>query len=251
MDPEEGTEGEEEETPELDTEGEEAEGTESEGEETEGAEGEEGEGGEAAAGAGEEGGKVSRRTARVQSLEKERDAEKAQAAEYKRRYDELIAQQHTQRTPAQVEAEAAAEQAKMAAMDPLDRVTYIADKKINALQSQIQGLGFQTQDSSDKATFEARASIDPLYEKYKDRVETALAGMRAKGANTTREALLTYMIGEDARKKAAQKPEGQRRKDAASSRVAKANGKAPTTRGDTTNSKSEKSLEDRLRGVQI
>lgn len=233
---------EEEETPELDTEAE--EGTEAEGEGEEGESEDEAEGSEETAAAGDEG-KVSRRTARVQKLEKERD-------DYREKYEKLLTDARNQPAqPVLPREDPAVEQAKIAAMEPVDRVAYLADKRIQALEAQLGNLGFQTQDSSDKASYDARCAFDPLYEKYKPRVETALASMRANRANSTREAILTYLIGEDARKRAAEKPDGQRRRAAAASRVEKANGKSANMRSDASTSKAEKSLEDRLRGKQI
>lgn len=234
-------EGEEDVTPELDedAEGDEAEGgSENEGETA-------GEGDEAPAAEEGEGEKPSRQTLRVQNALKERDTERAEKERYRLELEDL------KRNAARpVQEDPAIEKAKVDAMDPVDRVAYLADKQIRGLQAQIQGLGFQTQDGTDRASYEAKASVNPLYQKYQPEVEKRLQSMRSNGVNSTREAILTYIIGEDAMKRAAQKPDPQRRSNAAR-RVEKANGKSANTRSDAAGSRSDKSLEDRLRGVQI
>lgn len=232
--------------PELDTEVED-ESTETEVEDEGESEGE-AEGGEEKPAAGE-GEQVSRRTLRVQKLAEERDAERAETARLRTELDNL---KRAETARMQVDPAAArAEAERLAAMEPTERALYESNKRIEALQNQVANLGHITQDASDKASFEAKAVIDPLHAKYKDRVETTLQGMRAKGVNANREAILTYLIGEEAQKRATQKPMKQGRKDAAASRVERAQGKAPSTRSDAGGSRSEKSLEDRLRGVQI
>lgn len=238
-------EGEDDVVPELDDEVDgEGTGDEAEGEGGTEDEGGEGEGGDAAP-AADEGAKPSRQTLRVQNALKERDTERAEKERYRLELEEL------KRNAARpVQEDPAIEKARVDAMDPVDRVAYLADKQIKVLQAQIQGLGFQTQDGTDRASYEAKASVNPLYEKYKPEVEKRLQSMRSNGVNSTREAILTYLIGEDAMKRAAAKPDGQRRSNAAR-RVERANGKPANARSDAAGSRSDKSLEDRLRGVQI
>lgn len=210
----------------------------------------EGDGSEAPAGEDGDGEPApSRRTVRVQKLEKERDTATATAAELQKRLDEVLAAQRTAPVPDAAALKAEAD--RIAAMEPVDRVKYEADKKISALQSQLNGLGFHITDASDKASFEAKATINPIYKKYLPAVEKDLADMRKNGVNTTREAILTYKIGEDARKRLEQKGNGEQRRRAAANRVETARGRPANGRSDQGTSRSEKSLEDRLRGVQL
>ena len=202
----------------------------------------------AAAPQGDEGKSVSRRTIRVQKIEKERDSERARAAELQNRLNEILT---AQRQP-QDDAARRAEEARVAQMDPLERKEYEQQKKIDALESQVANLGFAQQDGLDRARFEAKAEINPVYKKYAEAVESTLQEMRAKNVNTTREALLTYKLGEAQRKKLeAGEGEGRRRREAAQARVSKANGRPANLRGDNSGSSRGKTEEDRLRGIQI
>ena len=202
----------------------------------------------AAAPQGDQGKPLSRRTLRVQKLEKERDAERTRAAELQNRLNEVLM---AQRQP-QDDAARRAEEARVAQMDPLERKEYEQQKKIDALQAQVANLGFAQQDGLDRARFEAKAELNPVYKKYAASVESTLQEMRAKGVNTTREALLTYKLGEAQRKKLeAGAGEGKRRKEAAQARVNKVNGRPANLRGDSSGSGKGKTEEDRLRGVQI
>jgi hypothetical protein len=190
----------------------------------------------------------SRRTIRVQKLEKERDAERTRATELQNRLNEVLT---AQRQP-QDDAARRAEEARVAAMDPLERKDYDQQRKIDALTQQVSNLGFAQADGLDRARFEAKAELNSVYKKYAASVESTLQEMRAKGVNTTREALLTYKLGEAHRKKLeAGAGEGQRRKAAAQARVNKVNGRPANLRGDNSGSGKGKTEEDRLRGVQI
>lgn len=203
----------------------------------------------AAAPQGGEGKQPSRRTIRVQKLEKERDAERQRATELQNRLNEVLMQQ---RQPQQDDAARRAEEARVAAMDPVERERYEDKKRIDALQQQVSNLGFAQQDGLDRARFEAKAELNPVYKKYAADVEKTLQEMRAKGVNTTREALLTYKLGEAARKKLeAGMGDGAKRKAAAQARVNKVNGRPANLRGDNSGSGKGKTEEDRLRGVQI
>ena len=198
---------------------------------------------------GDQGKTVSRRTLRVQKLEKERDAERARAAELQNRLTEILTQQ---RQPSQDDAARRAEEARIAAMDPLERERYEDKRAIKALEQQVSNLGFAQQDGLDRARFEAKAELNPIYKKYAADVEKTLQEMRAKGVNTTRESLLTYKLGEAARKKLeAGAGDGRRRKEAAQARVSKVNGRPANLRGDSSSSSKGKTEEDRLRGIQI
>lgn len=57
----------------------------------------------------------------------------------------------------------------------------------------------QVQDMSDKSRFDTLASTKPaIHKRYADRVEAELNKMRKTGQNAPREAILRYMIGNDA-----------------------------------------------------
>ena len=190
----------------------------------------------------------SRRTIRVQKLERERDEEREQRAALQARLDAVLAGQTNQQTEAARQAEAE----RIAKMDPAEREKYQSDQKIRQLEAQVQNLGFAQTDGLDRARFEAKAELNPIYKKYAPQVERTLQEMRAKGVNATRESILTYKLGEAARKKLeAGSGQSQRRKDAAQGRVNKAQGKPANLRGDSGTQRRGDNVEDRLRGVQI
>lgn len=192
---------------------------------------------------------VSRGTARVQKLAKERDAAAEEAKTLRQRLVDVEAAHRND--PARAEQERA-EAARVAAMDPAERERYEDRKLITTLQAQVQNLGFSQADGLDRARFEAKTELNPVYKKYAAEVETALQDMRTKGVNTTREAILTFKLGEAARKKLeAGAVGGQKRKAAAEGRVAKVNGRSANIRSDAPSTGKGKTEEDRLRGVQI
>lgn len=241
--------------PEGDPEGDpEGEGDDPEGEEgEEGSESDEGTGGRPRTAEGD-GGQPSRRTRRVQTLERERD----EANERFRRLEETVAQLRTTAAPnPNDEAARRAEADRVAAMTPEDKRLYDLENSNRNLQAQVGNLGFHMSDATDRASFEAKATINPTYKKYAGRVETALMGMRKNGANTTREALLTYMIGEDARKRLENKEGSEPRRRAARERVERTAGRSNSNvRSDTggtsrSDPNSLAALEKRLSGVSI
>lgn len=196
----------------------------------------------------------SRSSRRIQALRQREAAATAEAAELRKRLDDVLADQRKQ-PPAVDEVALRAEAEKVALMEPHERVAYENNKRIKSLQDQVNGLGFHISDATDKATFEAKATIDPIYKKYAGRVEKALGDMRKNNANTTREALLTYMIGQDARERLAKNSNGDQRRRAAAARVENTKGRPATARSDASSSRTDKdsvqALEKRLSGVAI
>jgi hypothetical protein len=63
---------------------------------------------------------------------------------------------------------------------------------------EMQGLQFAVLDGNDRAAFEAKATVDPLFAKWKPRVETELAALRQNGQNVDREKLMFFLIGKNA-----------------------------------------------------
>jgi hypothetical protein len=203
----------------------------------------------AAAGDDQPAQQVSRRTARVQKLEKERDEANQREALLRQQLADV---QAAQRNDPQRAEQARQEAARVAAMDPEERERYQDRQQIAALQSQVQNLGFAQEDGLDRARFEAKAELNPVYKKYANAVEKTLGEMRAKGVNSTREAILTYKLGEAAREKLeVGSVGGQRRRVAAEGRVRSAQGRPANVRGDTGGGRAGKTEEDRLRGMQI
>ncbi|MDE1828524.1 MAG: hypothetical protein KGH65_05180 [Candidatus Micrarchaeota archaeon] len=102
-------------------------------------------------------------------------------------------------------------------------------------------------DAADRATFISQASIDPNRAKYKDRVELELQRARNQGQMASREGIYVYLRGQDAIAAEA-KSAGARKKSAEVIREQR--GKPNSPRSDASPNRA-KSLEDRLKDVQI
>lgn len=194
----------------------------------------------------------SRATRRFQKLEKERDEAIQRERELSTRLLEVTKAQSQH--PDQSEAARRAEADRIAAMDPNERERYLDKQELAALKAQVNGLGFSQKDGLDKARFEAKAEVDPIYKKYASAVEKTLQDMRAQGVDTTREAILTYKVGEAALKRKSEKDSVKLQdanKRAAKTRVASVEGRSSNSRGDSSGTSRGKTEEDRLRGMQI
>lgn len=95
------------------------------------------------------------------------------------------------------------EAARLALMTPEERLEYKLDLAERRNQQNVQTLQAQMMDQSDRAGYLAKAAADPRYAKYANEVEERLGRMRAQGQNVPREALLFFIIGENAVKNGA------------------------------------------------
>lgn len=182
----------------------------------------------------------------IQELKKERNEERERAARYEAQLQRLMETQ-AQQVAAQ---NGQTEQQRVAEMDPTDRVAYLANKQAEYMQNQISRLEFQVKDGQDQARFQAQAAIDPLYAKYSDKVEKALAEMRSKGTTAEREKILKYFVGEEVVEKRTSAGIAKI-KEAAAQRVAAATGKPIGARGEINGGKKGKTAEERLEGIII
>ena len=198
-----------------------------------------------------------RRSARVQALANERKAlrDKAEAieqqnAELRKQFAEVLkAQQEGRNTH-----NAAAEAERLALMEPHERVAYEADKKIMEMRQQVAQIQFASVDTQDRSTFLSKASADPTRQEYATKVETALAEMRAKGMNTSRDDIYYYLLGKDLdskRQGQGSKGTATSNKATASQRVAMARGAPVSARGDASTARRGKSLEERLADIPL
>lgn len=95
----------------------------------------------------------------------------------------------------------AIEEARVALMNPDQKLDYWRNKDRQEADRKFQALQLQVVDSSDRAVFNSKYSANPVFSKYSDRVEAALREVRARGGNTDRETVLKYLVGEDAMSK--------------------------------------------------
>jgi len=109
-----------------------------------------------------------------------------------------------------------------------------------------------TADATDRASFDAKSSSDPLYRKWGAKVETERARLAGLGQFVAREAILTFMVGKAALE-ARNSPEAKKQRAQANRRVQRQTVKAGSARNDATQSRrgSRNSLEQRLENVPL
>jgi len=133
---------------------------------------------------------------------------KARTDAEKRAQDEARAREDAQRRAApiktgQTQEERVYEQEERDLADPkLDanrRWQIESNRTLRANKRASESALFQAHDVSDKTSFGQLAITKPaLYKRYAERVEAEIVKMRAVGQNAAREAVLRFLIGEDA-----------------------------------------------------
>lgn len=109
----------------------------------------------------------------------------------------------------------------------------------------------QSADLTDKASFDAKASSDPLYRKWESQVEAERARLAGLGQFVAREALLTFLVGKAALQARAANG-GKTQKALARRRVERQTVKAGNSRNDAAPSRrGSRSLEQRLEDVPL
>jgi hypothetical protein len=92
-------------------------------------------------------------------------------------------------------------------------------------------MAFATADRADKAAFDAKAAVDPIYRKYAQDVEQVLAIERRKGRDFDRETILDFVRGRRARlnqgKKTPVQAQAERRIQSQQARTAGGRGDQP------------------------
>lgn len=190
--------------------------------------------------------KQSRGEARFQRLANETKAAREEAAAARRDADDLrrAQWQRDQHISTQQEAE------RLALMTPEERADYKIAKFERDSTAREQRSRLETQVLIDKTSFDAKATINPVYARYQEEVETRFQALLREGKPTEREVILKFMLGERAlrgangagaaKKQAARRVEGQ-----------KVNAGSP--KGDKTSQrgKGASTAEQRLKGVFI
>ena len=193
--------------------------------------------------------KPSRANDRIRNLIASNKEQKEKAEKLEREMAEL--KQQVQQPRVNPDEARRLREEKLSLMDPSERKQFVLEEQVQELRQQ----NYQTQlhviDATDKAAYDAKASLNPIYAKHKDQVEKALASLRSKGNNASREELLKWVIGNEALKKAG-KPNPASRQ-AAARRVESAKAKPAASRSDAPSHYSGKGStpEERLRGVLI
>ena len=192
----------------------------------------------------------SRAERRISSQQEALRVRDQQIADLNKRLDTVLAQTQQrvepQETPAQREQ-------RLALLDPVERMRVEMHEAQNVSTRQMQAMAFAMQDSGDKATFDAKSLVDPLYAKWGPKVEAFLGELRAKGQNVERERALKYLIGEAAL--ANRKSSNSKQRQEAAGRVTRSRTQPGNSRSDTQVNRRGGSdataLERRLDNVEI
>lgn len=124
---------------------------------------------------------------------------------------------------------------RIAAMEPEDRVLYLAREETSALRNDLQTLRFENFDRSDKNEFRAKCEENQHFKAVAKEVEAELQKQRSQGVfNLNRETLATFLIG----KRVAERISGARSKqsDAAAAAKRKQKTSPGSSRSDVTTS---------------
>lgn len=150
---------------------------------------------------------------RQQRLANELRGARQREADLNRRLDTLIA---GQRQPVLQGETPEARAQRLALLTPEERIREDLNAATSDFRRELQITRFQQADGNDRAAFEAKATVDPLYAKWKPKVEAELATLRQQNMNVDREKLMYYLIGKNAVEgrnatKGQQRHEAQRR----------------------------------------
>ena len=190
---------------------------------------------------------ASRGENRISALQNQLRDERTRREETDRRLDALLAN----RGPVQQFGETPeARAARLANLMPEERMQEMVREGQMASQRDMAALNFRVVDSGDRTAYEAKATVNPLYAKWKSRVETELTTLRNQGQNVEREKLMYYLIGKNAverlgETKPAQRQQAQRRVAAARTRPDNPGSDVQATRRQTS------TLEKRLENQQL
>ncbi len=189
----------------------------------------------------------SRGERRFQTLSRELSEQRQRNEELNRRLDSLIAGQPRPQQGESPEARAA----RQALLTPEERIREELQAAQQVHSRDMQTLQFSILDGNDRAAFEAKATVDPLFSKWKPKVEAELAALRSKGQSVEREKLMFYLIGKNAVETRKQSSGQQRH--AAQGRVRQQSTRPSNSGSDTSGSRRDRntSLERRLENQSI
>lgn len=103
-----------------------------------------------------------------------------------------------------------AEEERLAAMTPEERIEFRIGQERNQFSSALAQQSFQTADTIDSMRFERLCEKNPVYDGVSEEVERRLEAMRKQGSTVDRKTLANNIIGEKTAAKALKKPAPQR-----------------------------------------
>jgi hypothetical protein len=137
--------------------------------------------------------KPSRSEKRVQALANSRREAEARALKAEQELEQFRAQQLTN----QRGATAQQRQEYLESLSPEDRKLFLLEEGLQQQRHQIAMQEFNYQDRADKADYDVKASANPLYARFADKVEQTLKDLRKNhNLNAPREKVLHAIIGE-------------------------------------------------------
>lgn len=194
--------------------------------------------------------KPSRGENRIQALANSVKEERTRRESMERELAEIKAANHSRSTMSAADAARIREE-KLSLMEPHEQRAFKQDEEIQRLKDAQYATQMHVMDATDRATYDAKATLNPIYAKHRDAVEKALITLRSNGSTASREELLKWVIGHEALNAKPAKA-NIAKKQAAAVRVDAAKGKPTSARSDSGSYTGKGgSVEDRLRGVLI
>jgi hypothetical protein len=190
----------------------------------------------------------SRGESRHQALANELREARQREADLNRRLDQVLA---VRPAPAQQGETPEARANRLALLTPEERIREEMHETRQTFAREMQVMRFQSADNSDRAAYEAKATVDPLYAKWRPKVEAELAELRAQNMTAPRERIMYYLIGKSAvegrgAEKGKQRADGARRVQRQQTRPGNSGSDVSSTRRDRNNS-----LERRLENQSL
>jgi hypothetical protein len=87
---------------------------------------------------------------------------------------------------------------RLALLTPEERIREELQETRREFAAIAQRQQFATTEAGDRAAFQAKATVDPLFKKWEAKVEAELMALRSQGSNVEREKLMYYLIGKAA-----------------------------------------------------
>jgi len=110
---------------------------------------------------------------------------------------------------------------------------------------------FQRQDAADKANFDAMVRTNKVYARHQEAVERNLKDIRARGTNLSRDAILRYLIGDEALKQATPKPATPKATRKVVSKPTNSRGDGASTQSSRGSSSAKEQLRKRLENIPL
>lgn len=121
-----------------------------------------------------------------------------EARETSARLERELAEARGGRQTESQQAAVAERKARLDAMEPEDRLTYLINESEQRTQAHLRQLQYENWEASNRNDFEARCARNPILAKVQDDVEKKFRELKAKGQVTDRDTIAKFIIGERA-----------------------------------------------------